>query len=151
MILICEYAMYLDQHTLAYVIFGCCYRTMQLLSLDSEELLDIDNKAQSWQIESGRRTVWSCYVLDAFLGSGVDVNLSWKDGLPGIPLPLSDAEFAVGQLSSIRESPKMKEIDMMHQGQGLSVRGHIAYLMQFRTKVLRFVDQVALNLYSTLN
>lgn len=140
MILICEYAMYLDQHALAYVIFGCCYRIMQLLSLDSEELPETGRVIQSVQAEAERRVVWSCYILDSFLGSGVDSNLSWRTDLPTIPLPISDVDFAKEELLNNGELMSAKTVDMIPVESELSVRCHIVYLMRFRTKVLRFVQ-----------
>ncbi|KAH0492059.1 hypothetical protein TgHK011_007026 [Trichoderma gracile] len=131
----------MDQHALAFVVFGCCLRIMRLLSLDShKKVLDAPGLAQMTQLEIERRLLWSCYLLDSFLGGGVDGNLYWKDDFPSVPLPCSDANFiAQEQYISDLNAPRLSTFEIFTDRSYLNLRSHTIYLVQLRTRVLRLI------------
>lgn len=139
MVLICEYSMLFDQHALAFVVFGCCYRIMRLLGLDSlKKLTDSYNPTQVTQAESERRVLWSCYILDSFLGGGVDDNLFWKDDVPRVPLPCSDGNFIAQTQPSNHDLPTIESFQTPADFHRLNLRSHIIHLARLRTRVLRY-------------
>lgn len=141
MVLICEHSIAMDQHALAFVVFGCCLRIMRLLSLDSaKKVSDAPGLSQMTQLETERRLLWSCYLLDSFLGGGVDMNLHWKHGFPCVPLPCSDANFiAQEQYISDLNAPRLSTFEIFPDRSYLNLRSHTIYLVQLRTRVLRLI------------
>ncbi|UKZ48354.1 hypothetical protein TrVGV298_002577 [Trichoderma virens] len=114
MVLICEHSISMDQHALAFVVFGCCVRIMRLLSLDSPK-------------------------KDSFLGGGVDGNLYWKDDFPCVPLPCSDANFVAQEQYGDFNAPKLSTFELFPDRSYLNLRSHTIYLVQLRTRVLRLI------------
>ncbi|KAK4067302.1 transcriptional regulator family: Fungal Specific TF [Trichoderma aggressivum f. europaeum] len=140
MVLICEHSISMDQHALAFVVFGCCVRIMRLLSLDSPKKVPASpGLAQMTQLEAERRLLWSCYILDSFLGGGVDGNLYWKDDFPCVPLPCSDANFVAQEQYLDFNAPKLSTFELFPDRSYLNLRSHTIYLVQLRTRVLRLI------------
>ncbi|KAM0248846.1 hypothetical protein ACHAQJ_009278 [Trichoderma viride] len=140
MILICEYSIFMDQHALAFVVFGCCVRIMRLLSLDSPKKASVSaGLVQMTQLETERRLVWSCYLMDSFLGGGVDGNLYWKDDFPCVPLPCSDTSFIAQEQYNDFEAPRLDTFELFPDRSYLNLRSHTIYLVQLRTRVLRLI------------
>lgn len=140
MVLICEYSIAMDQHALAFVVFGCCMRIMRLLGLDSPKKVPASfGLVQMTQLETERRLLWSCYLLDSFLGGGVDGNLYWKDDSPIVPLPCSDARFITQEQFTDYDSPKLSTFELLPDRSYGNLRSHTIYLVQLRTRVLRWV------------
>ncbi|KAL7918001.1 hypothetical protein ACQKWADRAFT_305390 [Trichoderma austrokoningii] len=140
MVLICEYSIFMDQHALAFVIFGCCVRIMRLLGLDSPKKAVVPSGlAHMTHLETERRLLWSCYLMDSFLGGGVDGNLYWKDDFPCVPLPCSDASFIAQEQYADFEAPKLSEFELYPDRNYLNLRSHTIYLVQLRTRVLRLI------------
>lgn len=130
----------MDQHALAFVVFGCCVRIMRLLSLDSPKKVPASpGLSQMTQLETERRLLWSCYILDSFLGGGVDGNLYWKDDFPCVPLPCSDANFVAQEQYPDFNAPKLSTFELFPDRSYLNLRSHTIYLVQLRTRVLRSV------------
>ena len=140
MMLVCEFAMRVDQHALAFTMLGCCYRVIRLLGLDSTNKTSNAHKTKGVrQIEVERRLLWSCYIMDSFIGGGIDGNLEWKDDVPRVPLPCSDHCF----LAQAHHAEQEEELPEPHNpgtpailGR-LNLRCHVIYLARFRTQVLR--------------
>ncbi|KAL6886829.1 hypothetical protein GGI43DRAFT_388582 [Trichoderma evansii] len=140
MVLICEHSISMDQHALAFVIFGCCVRIMRLLGLDSLKKATVPSGlAHTTQLEIERRLLWSCYLMDSFLGGGVDGNLYWKDDFPSVPLPCSDASFIAQEQYPDFEPPKLSTFELYPDRSYLNLRSHTIYLVQLRTRVLRLI------------
>ncbi|CAI4214192.1 unnamed protein product [Parascedosporium putredinis] len=102
MVLYAEYGLRIGDNAFVYMIVGCCTRMSRLLRMDEEDrrrsdgLLDDNDDIHGEALtrrESKRRLMWSCYILDSFVGAGVDGNLSWATDLPNIPLACSERNF----------------------------------------------------------
>lgn len=79
MILYSEYGLRVGDNAFVYMLVGCCTRMCRLLRLDVEDpnLAPVAfSPEQRTRRESLRRLMWSCYILDSFVGAGVDTNLS---------------------------------------------------------------------------
>ena len=135
--LICEYGAGTGDNATTFTLLGCCYRLIRLLGLDNiripEETAD-DPTAE----EACRRLVWSCFILDSMAGSGVDANLSWRDGPPAIPLPDSDRTF-VSRSRPERNRFGLEAFQNPTLMESLDLKSQIIYLVLLRTKVLRYV------------
>lgn len=82
--------MQFDQESTAFMIAGTCSRLAQLLRLDSEatdeSLMGIPKTLLTAEKEARRRLLWSCYILDVHISSGVDLISNWPS-LPQTRLP----------------------------------------------------------------
>jgi len=133
MVLICEYCLRTGDNALAFVLWGICYQILRLLGLDSPSRMALDLT----QREAERRVLWSCFILDSLIGSGVDENLHWHDEAPGVPLPCPDHMF-VSQIAFTGHEVPAAVLFISPTGlRQLEIRSHVIYLAFVRTKVLR--------------
>ncbi|KAF4951510.1 hypothetical protein FSARC_12904 [Fusarium sarcochroum] len=121
MILLCEYGSRADQHSLVFMLGGCIYRAMRLLSLDNprKNTQSIDQLTGDLEEEINNRIVWASYTIDILLSSGVDKNSSWREDIPQVPLPCSDKDFLLQSPSPRRflhqsdsSATTIKELDL---------------------------------------
>ncbi|KAF5566557.1 regulator of drug sensitivity 1 [Fusarium napiforme] len=144
LVLLCDFALQTGQDALAFMLCGCCHSAAQLLALDRPMLPSNNGEKSKDSIlaESQRRVLWSCFILDSIVGSGVNENLRWRDGPPQIPLPSSDQTF-LSQISSA-EAPMFlpRRSDVFPSSEDLqkyNLRSNLIYLMSMRTRVLRLI------------
>nr|RBQ96366.1 hypothetical protein FVER53263_20067 [Fusarium verticillioides] len=144
LVLLCDFALQTGQDALAFMLCGCCHSAARLLALDRPLLPSNTGESSKDSIlaESQRRVLWSCFILDSIVGSGVNENLRWRDGSPQIPLPSSDQTF-LSQISSA-EAPLFlpRRSDVFPSSEDLqkyNIRSNLVYLMSIRTRVLRLI------------
>ncbi|KAF4470504.1 Alkaline phosphatase [Fusarium albosuccineum] len=80
MVLYSEYGLRIGDNAFVYMLVGSCTRMSRLLRLDAEDPQPEPRPLSPKELtkrESLRRLMWSCYILDSFVGAGVDGNLSW--------------------------------------------------------------------------
>ncbi|PKS12422.1 hypothetical protein jhhlp_000628 [Lomentospora prolificans] len=137
MVLYAEYGLRIGDNAFVYMIVGCCTRMSRFLRMDEE-----DSRPDSPEIhgealtrrESKRRLMWSCYILDSFVGAGVDGNLSWVTDIPNIPLACSERNF----LHRTNNPPVYAEVDRrLHSLTPTGLRGNICRVVYIRTQILR--------------
>lgn len=142
MLLTCEYALRTDQHSLVFLLCGLLYRALRLLGLDSKQpsiIKDDTTAALILAQEVETRIVWSCYIIDALVSSGVDQNSSWRGDVPQVPLPCSDQEFLAQSPPSVtRFLPLVDEPDMLIL-QHLDLQALVSIMAGLRMNVLRCV------------
>lgn len=80
--------------------------------------------------------MWSCFVLDSIVGSGVDTHNSSKYSLPDIPLPASDEDFLAQCPNQTGE--KLQAMERPEVAHNINYRGQLVYLVLLRTQVLRY-------------
>lgn len=143
LVLLCEFALHTGQDALAFMLCGCCHSAARLLALDRPTPLSNSGEVSEDNIltEARRRVLWSCFILDSIVGSGVNENLRWRDGAPQIPLPSSDQSFL--SQASDTEAPLFlpRNSDSFPSGEELqryNLRSNLIYLMSMRTRVLRY-------------
>lgn len=139
MILLCEYGLRMDQHSLAFILSSCVFRTMRLLGLDNPPAtLDAtEPQPHSLKEEIEYRVVWSCYTLDVFMSSGVNKNSSWREDLPQIPLPRSDNDFLLQTPSPQHFLSWVECPSALPFVKDLDLPSLVAILIRLRGKVLR--------------
>lgn len=138
MVLVCQYGVRTEDLGMVFQLIGCCYRLVRLLGLGEERLnLPTTSPDDNTRIESERRLIWSCYILDNLIGAGVKDNHCWM-ACPSIPLPVSETDFVSRMLPSHNELPTIKAFsDDDTITQRLNLRSHIIHLVSLRTQVLR--------------
>ncbi|KAF4441418.1 Regulator of drug sensitivity 1 [Fusarium acutatum] len=144
-VLLCDFALQTGQDALAFMLCGCCHSAARLLALDRS--VPSSNNGESTPdgilTESRRRVLWSCFILDSIVGSGVNENLRWRDGAPQIPLPSSDQTF-LSQISSAEVSlflpRRSDDFPSSEDLQKYNLRSNLIYLMSMRTRVLKYTS-----------
>ncbi len=138
MALVAEHAAMTGQNAWAFLLVGSASRVIRLLALDRvKESNTPPNAMAVIELESSRRLVWSCFLLDTQIGSGVDDNLNWRADAPQIALPCSEDAFTYGisppgtELADLTLFPNLPE----HYRTGL--RSNIIYVMWLRSQSLR--------------
>jgi len=122
---------------MTFLLTGCCYRMSRLLGLDhAQDGHQVYDASQACDEESRRRLVWSCFILDSIVSSGVDANSSWKDSYPKIPLPVPDTDFVSQNASRVRNSLTLEMYSGREKELSLDVRSQTIYLVYLRTRVL---------------
>ncbi|VUC26095.1 unnamed protein product [Clonostachys rosea] len=138
MILLCEYGLRTDQHSLVFMLCGCVFRAVRLLGLDnpSEQNQATGQLSGDLEQEISHRIVWASYTLDLLLSSGVDKNSSWREDIPQVPLPCADKDFLLQTpspkrfLSKVENDHLIKELDLL---------ALVTILVRLRGKVLRLI------------
>jgi hypothetical protein len=138
LLLFCEYSIRTGQNATVFMLAGCCHRMSRLLHLDSEAPTD-KSPLSPTMFESRRRILWSCYLLDAMVGAGVDENLAWTSSAPEIRLPCAEIEF----LHQKPSTSAMLEIDSNQASTAtaeLCLRAHLIRVSFLRSQTLRYVS-----------
>jgi hypothetical protein len=134
MILLCEYNIGSNNHALAFVILGCCYRLMRLLGLDErgDSTEELSNSELS-KLETSKRLVWSCYILDGLMATGVDANSCWSERYPCLRFPAPDTVFITQDWSEPHHTVSIDAFEASNVRYPLDLRASIIYLMRLRT------------------
>jgi hypothetical protein len=138
MVLVCEYGIIVDDQPLAFLLLGCSYRIIRILGLDDpNRYLDSKTLAETTQGESERRLVWSCFILDSLVASGVESNSGWRH-YPKIPLPAPDHAFISQSLKSAASMPTIDTfIKTTHTATDPSIRAHMIYVVVLKSRALQ--------------
>ncbi|KAL1878122.1 hypothetical protein VTK73DRAFT_8002 [Phialemonium thermophilum] len=142
MVLYCEYGIRIGDHAFVFMLTGCCTRMSRLFRIDSENdslaTRTAPTPTEATRRESIRRLLWSCYILDSIIGSGVEGNLSWIHRGPDIPLPCPESDFS-GQTASDPVGLGMEGSPHELSVAGIDIRGHVARIVFLRTQVLHCI------------
>ncbi|KAE8443607.1 hypothetical protein EG329_001540 [Mollisiaceae sp. DMI_Dod_QoI] len=107
-ILLYDHELRIGNHASAFMLSGATARMSQALQINLEYSKDILCTEEPGRLsfcarESRRRLMWSCYVLDSWVGSGVDQLTLIEDKDIRIQLPCNERNF-LQQIPSITES-----------------------------------------------
>ncbi|TPX11114.1 uncharacterized protein E0L32_007975 [Thyridium curvatum] len=139
MVLVCDYGFVADNYEVIFQLVGCCYRLVRLLGLDDPSHTVVPRTCEeATRYESQRRLVWSCFILDQTVGSGVEPNLNWQT-YPPIPLPLSDHDFLSQVIPDTSSLPTMEIFDDPAMSGRLNMRAHIVHIFWLRGQVLKML------------
>lgn len=137
MILLCEYGLRTEQHSLVFILSGCIFRTIRLLGLDIPPR-ESEEQPTSLEKEINNRLVWSCYTLDVLLASGVDKNSSWRNDVPSVALPSSDKDFLLRVSTTPQYLEEIEASSSFHLVSQSDLPTIITILARLRCKVLRY-------------
>lgn len=122
----------------AFLLVGSASRVTKLLELDVPKVVEPSLSAlEVIELESSRRLLWACYLLDAQIGSGVDINLNWRDETPQIPLPFTEEAFASGKLPGPDETATLSSFASLPERVRDNLRANFVYLGWIRSQILR--------------
>lgn len=136
--MIAEHAAWTGQNAWSFLLAGAAFRVTRLLELDIAK----DNKttagsAEAIEIETARRVLWACYLLDAQIGSGVDKNLNWREDAPLIRLPSNEEAFINGKLPQDDERATLTSFPSLPARFRANLRANHVYLGWVRSQILR--------------
>ena len=112
----------------------------QLLRLDAEPVVDgtvaQSTAAQITDRESKRRLMWSCYILDILVGSGIDSLVMSFQSTPSIQLPCQNQAFTL-QIVSETAALIPSNISMPAVENNLGLEAYFVRVVYIRGQVLR--------------
>ena len=125
------------------MVSGISSRLAQLLRLDSEptpeSLEGIPSGLLIAEKEARRRLVWSCYIQDVAISSGVNLISSWPS-VPKARLPCSDREFTLQLDCESGTLGEGKNFDYgFSQSKVMSLEAAFVHIIYLRKQVLRSV------------
>ncbi|KIV79656.1 hypothetical protein PV11_07205 [Exophiala sideris] len=141
LILISEYGAGAHGNATAFILSGCCHRLARLLGLDDEREGSPTSGPEMCRLEGGRRLMWSCFILNSIIESGVDTDNSSKGLPPKLPLPASESEFISQTSHGGREERWLVAMESPDATRNVDYRGQTVYLIYLRTQVLRLIRQ----------
>ena len=131
------------QNSTVFMLSSCCFRMAQILRLDSEaadeSLSSLPSATQNTERESRRRLMWSCYIIDIIVGSGIDgITMSSRTG-PKIQLPC-DSQTFTHQMASSVEYLLPDEDQGPDTKQPLGLEAYLVRVMYLRGQILRYIS-----------
>lgn len=148
MVLLHEHELRVGNYANAFMLTGLCVRMAQALQINLESSADIlcvrPQELSATSKEARRRLMWSIYVMDAWVGSGVDALTLIDEANVKIQLPCSDQRFnyqepcIMEMLQCGKYLPFVSPKDRMKGPvENLDLHGHFIRLVNLRKKVLR--------------
>ncbi|KAH8652179.1 hypothetical protein BX600DRAFT_89412 [Xylariales sp. PMI_506] len=146
LVLLCEYAFRAGQNALVFTLSGCLHRAIRLLGIDAERQspsLSPHPPLESFDREINNRIVWSSFLIDILVASGVDRNSSWAGNIPQISLPWPDRNFTLQIPPSVPAGPFL--MPSIEDEESLSIVGDLdlpsalTILLKLRSDVLRLI------------
>ncbi|OQE31169.1 hypothetical protein PENSTE_c001G04121 [Penicillium steckii] len=153
-VLLHDYDIRMGDFSKAFMLSGLITRMTQALQINLEYNTDIlcqndDNGLTVTEKESRRRLMWSCYVMDALVGSGVDQLTLVDEKDMKIQLPCNERNF-VQQIPCLTETLESGNC-LKFMGEGVDNKsilpnmGMMAYFVRhisIRKKVLRYIKHL---------
>ncbi|KAJ5103173.1 hypothetical protein N7532_003702 [Penicillium argentinense] len=151
-ILLYDHDLRIGSYASAFMLSGMTARMSQALQLNLESSADVlCSKPDSSPIvnEARRRLMWSCYVMDSWVGSGVNQLTLLEDRDVKIQLPCHSHNFILG-IPCITETLDESKIlnfvsrDMVptDPSQNMGIESYFIRLVSSRKKVLRYVKHL---------
>ncbi|KFX87420.1 hypothetical protein V490_08281 [Pseudogymnoascus sp. VKM F-3557] len=155
-VLVYEHELRVGNYSGAFMISGAATRMLQALQINLEYSTDIlctktSNTMPFCTRESRRRLMWSCYVADSWVGSGVDQLTLIADCDVKVQLPCHERNF-IQQIPSITETlTKGQVLNFIPQelrprdpSINMGIAAYFARIAGIRKKILRYIKQVDL-------
>ncbi|CZR58866.1 uncharacterized protein PAC_08758 [Phialocephala subalpina] len=152
-ILLYDHELRVGNHASAFMLSGTAARMSQALQINLEFSTDILCNENSSRLsccarESRRRLMWSCYVLDSWVGSGVDQLTLIDDKDVKIQLPCTERNF-LQQIPAITET--MAEGQVLNfipktlkstKASNMGIMAQFIRVAGVRKKVLRYLKTI---------
>ena len=148
-VLLQDYAIRMADWGTAFMLSGLIARMTQALQINLEHSTDIlcqdtSLRPDASTKESRRRLMWSCYIADSLIGSGVDQLTLIREEDMKIPLPCSERNF-------LHQTPCITELlhpnttlpfvpsrqPSSSPGDNLGIRAHYLRHISIRRRVLK--------------
>ncbi|KAJ5773054.1 hypothetical protein N7457_007950 [Penicillium paradoxum] len=152
-ILLYDHDLRVGSYASAFILSGITARISQALQLNLESSADIlctrPNSNSPITNESKRRLMWSCYVMDSWVGSGVNQLTLLEDKDLEIQLPCHSHNFSLGIpcITEILDVGKIlafipREQIYFQAAQNMGIEAYFIRLVGIRKRVLRYVKQL---------
>jgi Fungal specific transcription factor domain len=139
-VLLCEHFSRTSQHRLCFMLSAFVVRIAQSLLLDTEQddVLKSHSPEEVTIAESRRRLMWSCYIVDLLMCSGVQRLMLWDPKNIKIQLPCQERNYSL-QIPCQTESlgPSHISADVGQASDNLGIEAYCIRLFHIRGKVLR--------------
>ncbi|OBT40062.1 hypothetical protein VE00_09292 [Pseudogymnoascus sp. WSF 3629] len=154
-ILLYDHELRVGNYSGAFMISGAATRMLQALQINLEYSTDIlctePSNMPFCVRESRRRLMWSCYVADSWVGSGVDQLTLIADCDVKVQLPCHERNF-VQQIPSITETLTRgqvlkfipRELRPLDPTNNMGIAAYFARIVRIRKKILRYIKQIDL-------
>ncbi|KFY44340.1 hypothetical protein V494_01524 [Pseudogymnoascus sp. VKM F-4513 (FW-928)] len=150
LVLLCEYESRYGQNSTVFMLSGCCFRMAQLLRLNIEpEGGDKGQPLTGIQItarESRRRLMWSCYVLDVVVGSGVESLIMSSKAPLNVQVPCTNDAYLLQK--------DTRTGYLLHDGillansvpaESLGLEAYFVYVISLREQILSSIRSTEVN------
>ncbi|KAJ5684534.1 uncharacterized protein N7477_000879 [Penicillium maclennaniae] len=134
----------------AFILSGITARMSQALQLNLEKSADVlcaKSESSSIDNEARRRSMWSCYVMDSWVGSGVNQLTLLEDRDLKIQLPCHSHNFSLGVPCITETLDEGKVLGFISKdeippfpAQNMGIEAYFIRLVSSRKKVLRCLD-----------
>ena len=151
-ILLYDHDLRIGCYASAFMLSGMTARMSQALQLNLEnsaDLLSIEAGPCSIRNEARRRLMWSCYLLDSWVGSGVNQLTLLEDRDLRIQLPCHSHNFSLGIpcITETLEKGKMlscasNQRTPLDPCPNMGIEAYFIRLVSSRKKVLRSVSTI---------
>ncbi|KAJ5988597.1 hypothetical protein N7481_003807, partial [Penicillium waksmanii] len=151
-ILLYDHDLRIGSYASAFMLSGMTARMSQALQLSLESSADVlCSKSDSSPVvnEARRRLMWSCYVMDSWVGSGVNQLTLLEDRDVKIQLPCHSHNFILGIpcITETLDAGKVLNFVSDNQippdpSQNMGIESYFIRLVSSRKKVLRYVKHL---------
>ncbi|KAJ5365265.1 hypothetical protein N7517_008151 [Penicillium concentricum] len=147
-ILLYDHDLRIGSYASAFILSSITARISQALQLNLESSADL-NSICPIANESKRRLMWSCYVMDSWVGSGVNQLTLLEDKDLKIQLPCHSHNFSLGTpcITEVLDEGKAlgfisREQNQFQPAQNMGIEAYFIRLVSIRKRVLRYVKQL---------
>ncbi|KAJ5823869.1 hypothetical protein N7447_006209 [Penicillium robsamsonii] len=152
-ILLYDHDLRIGSYASAFILSGVTARISQALQLNLESSADVlctqSDSTCPISNESKRRLMWSCYVMDSWVGSGVNQLTLLEDKDLKIQLPCHSHNFSLGTpcITEVLDEGKVlgfipREHSHFQPAQNMGIEAYFIRLVSIRKRVLRYVKQL---------
>ncbi|KAJ5770523.1 uncharacterized protein N7511_002574 [Penicillium nucicola] len=152
-ILLYDHDLRIGSYASAFMLSGMTARMSQALQLNLESSSDIlcneSDSSCAVTNESKRRLMWSCYVMDSWVGSGVNQLTLLEDKDLKIQLPCHSHNFSLGTACVTETLDEGKVLGFIPReqtpsrpAQNMGIEAYFIRLVSSRKKVLRYVKHL---------
>ena len=138
-VLLHEHELRVGNYSAAFMITGLAVRLVQGLQLNVEPMSVQpagSTLASETFIESCRRVMWAVYIMDAWVGSGVDELTMVHESTLKVRLPCDESDFV---LEKVKTGPVVSLNELMREPNEGDLAAQFILLLALRKRVLRYV------------
>ncbi|CEJ81055.1 hypothetical protein VHEMI01206 [[Torrubiella] hemipterigena] len=139
-ILLHEHELRVGNYVSAFMLTGLAVRLSQALGLNVDKQDEHSLKPPCFY-ESCRRTMWSTFILDAWVGSGVDELTMLHERNIHVPLPMAETDFIM-EMEPSSQVHTSQYWQSLEQSQHLDLEAQFVLLLTLRKAVLRIVKHL---------
>ncbi|KIM98673.1 hypothetical protein OIDMADRAFT_127853, partial [Oidiodendron maius Zn] len=153
-VLIYDYDVRIGNYASAFMISATCTRMAQALQVNLEHSADVlctlpSSTISACSKEARRRLMWSCYIMDSWVGSGVDQLTILDEKDIKIQLPCHSRNFHLQKPCITETMERGKVLDFLledaipdNPAENMGLMAYFIRLVELRKRVLRYVKHL---------